>query len=91
MLLHLMHALDERDRSKLRTILARTRCERGLEDIRWIRQKMDSCGSLAYARCYANQLAGAAEFEFERAFGAIPNSPDKQFLAGLSRWVIERA
>ena len=91
MLLHLMQALDERDRRKLRTILARTRCERGAEDIGWIRQRMDFCGSLAYARRYANQLAGAAEFEFDRAFGAIPNSPDKQFLAGLGRWVIERA
>jgi hypothetical protein len=42
------------------------------------------------ARTVAGALAGAAEHEFGRAYGHLPPSQDKDFIAGLIPWVFER-
>jgi geranylgeranyl diphosphate synthase type II len=52
---------------------------------------MDKYECIDYARKIANGLAGAADYEHSMVFSHLPDSPDKQFLKDMSRWVIERA
>ena len=90
MLIHVFRNSARAERSRLKSILARPRSERRVEDIRWIRRLMDEYGSLDYARKIAHGLAGAALHEFDSLFGAVKNSRDKDFLRGLTTWVFER-
>ena len=53
----------------------------------WIRELMERCGSLDYARNIAYGLAGGAQREFEIAFGHLPDSRDKRFIGELPRWI----
>jgi geranylgeranyl diphosphate synthase type II len=44
-----------------------------------------------YARAFAQGLVGAALHEFSRGLEHLPPSRDKEFLRGLSTWIIEQA
>ncbi len=91
MLIHLLNAMGCGERERLCRVLGTSRAERTREDVRWIRECMDRYGSIEYARQVAHGLAGAALHEFVLAFADLPDSPDKDFLAALPTWVIERA
>ncbi len=78
-------------RDRLSRVLGRSRVERTREEVQWVREQMDRHGSIDYARQVAHGLAGAAMYEFALAFADMPDSPDKDFLAALPTWVIERA
>jgi geranylgeranyl diphosphate synthase type II len=58
--------------------------------VAWIRGTIDRCGSIEYARKFAQALAGAASYEYSRVYGDLPDSRDKRFIAGLVTWVFER-
>jgi geranylgeranyl diphosphate synthase type II len=90
MLIHLLNVMSSGERDRLRGVLAVSRAERSREDVRWIRGCMERYGSIEYARQVAHGLAGAALHEFALAFAELPDSPDKDFLAALPAWVIER-
>jgi len=53
-------------------------------------ERMDAYGCIDYARQVAHGLAGAAQYEFARLYGHLPDSRDKRFLEALPSWVIER-
>lgn len=89
MLIHLFERLDQRDRSKLRDILAMSR-EKRCAHTEWIFNKIRHYGSVEYAREIAHAHAGAAHHEFERAYEGVPDSRDKEFIRNLIFWVIER-
>lgn len=89
-LIHLLSSATASERERIRAMLERSRIERTDEDVAWVLDRMRAYGSLGYARQLAQGLAGAAQFEFEGLFGALPDSPDKRFLAALPVWVIER-
>ncbi|WNG62661.1 polyprenyl synthetase family protein [Archangium gephyra] len=91
MLIHLLNAMDPEARDRLSRVLGRSRVERTREEVQWVREQMDRYGSIDYARQVAHGLAGAAMYEFALAFADMPDSPDKDFLAALPTWVIERA
>lgn len=91
MLIHLLNAMDSESRARLAQVLGRPRVERTREEVQWVRKQMDRYGSIDYARQVAHGLAGAALHEFALAFADVPDSPDKDFLAALPTWVIERA
>lgn len=90
MLIHLLNVMGPEERDRLARVLGTSRAARTWEDIRWIRERMEQYGSLDYARQVAHGLAGAALHEFSRVFSELPDSPDKDFLAALPTWVIER-
>jgi geranylgeranyl diphosphate synthase type II len=52
---------------------------------------MDHYGCIEYGRQVAHGLAGAAQHEFQIAYGDLPDSRDKRFLESLTTWVLERA
>jgi geranylgeranyl diphosphate synthase type II len=91
MLIHLLNVMTSSERDRLCQVLGTSRAERTREEVRWIRECMDRYGSIEYARQVAHGLAGAALHEFALAFADLPDSPDKDFLASLPTWVIERA
>jgi geranylgeranyl diphosphate synthase type II len=91
MLIHLLNVMEPGEQARLSRVLGMPRAERTREEIQWIRERMDRYGSIDYARQVAHGLAGAALHEFALAFAELPDSPDKDFLAALPTWVIERA
>jgi geranylgeranyl diphosphate synthase type II len=90
MLIHLMANATRSEREQLTTLLGKARELRAKRDVLWVRERMDSYGSLGYARQVAHGLAGAAQYEFEQLYGRLPESRDKRFLEALPTWVIER-
>lgn len=90
MMIHLMASTGADERARILEILGLPRAGRTAEHVRWIRARMDACGSIDYAREVANGLAGAALHEFSRIYGGLPPSRDKQFIEELVPWVIER-
>lgn len=91
MLIHLLNVMEPGERERLCQVLSASRAERSWEEVRWIRERMDWYGSIEHARQVAHGLAGAALHEFALAFADLPDSPDKDFLAALPTWVIERS
>lgn len=90
MLIHARETCTEEERAVLDEFLTLQRRDRTQDKVRWLAELMDRQGSIDYARTVAMGLAGAAEHEFDRAYGHLPASPDKEFLAGLIPWVFER-
>jgi geranylgeranyl diphosphate synthase type II len=91
MLIHLLGAVTGDQRARLAEFLAESRRERRSADVFWIRERMDSHGSLDYAQQVAHGLAGAALHEFTSTYAGLPDSRDKQFIARLATWVLERS
>ena len=79
------------DRDTLVTLLGAHRDQRGAEQIRWIRERMDEHGSLEYAEQIANGLAGAAQAECETILAGRPASRDKELIEGLVHWALGRS
>ncbi len=90
MLIHARAACDAGERARLDAFLALRREERADSEVAWLASLMRRLGSIAYARAFADAMAGAATHEFARAYGRLPPSRDKDFLAGLVPWVLER-
>ncbi len=81
---------SEHERRRLRDILASPRGERTAEQVIWIRDLMDRCQAVEHARGVAHGLAGAALYEYDRIYGRLPASRDREFIRGLITWVFER-
>jgi geranylgeranyl diphosphate synthase type II len=87
MLIHVRQACRATERADIDAFLALPRERRTASDAAWVAALMDRCGSLAYARGVAAAMAGAAAHEFDLAYGDLPPSPDRRFIAGLVPWV----
>jgi geranylgeranyl diphosphate synthase, type II len=90
MLIHLFECTAAHERERLRSVLGLKREDRSSEDICWMRKLIDKYGCIDYARKIANGLVGAADHEYSMLFSQLSDSPDKQFLKDMIRWVIER-
>lgn len=90
MLIHLLRSATPAERARIASFLAEPRAARRDADVAWVRERMDAYGSLDHAAAVAHGLAGAALHEFDALYGALPDSRDKQFIAGLIPWVLSR-
>ena len=90
MLIHARRTCGEADRRRVDGFLRFSRAERTPAAVRWLADLMRAQGSIAYARTVAGALAGAATHEFSLAYGHLPPSRDKSFIAGLVPWVFDR-
>lgn len=90
MLIHLFRSLPPSELAQLSSVLARPRGRRLPREIEWIRQRLATHGSLQYAADVARSFATAASAEFERAFVALQDGPDKQFLRDFVDYMVER-
>ena len=89
----LIHAIAEStlsERERLSKILRKTREERTLLEVGWMRKLIDKYESTRYARRIAQGLAGAALHEYSLLSSGLPDSRDKTFLEHIVTWVIER-
>jgi geranylgeranyl diphosphate synthase type II len=91
MLIRLIQRASADERERIRQLLATPRAERTREQVDWVRDAMLSYGCIDYARQVAHALAGAAQHEFERVLAGLPDSRERQFIAALPAWVIERS
>ena len=90
MLIHLLRAITDDERSRLAEFLSQPRDARRLSDVQWVRERMNAYGSLEHARQVAHGLAGAALHEFGLLYAGLPDSRDKQFVQAVVTWVLER-
>jgi len=90
MLIHALKTASASERVHLTELLARPRDRRDAEDVAWMREVLQKCGSIEYARRFAHGLAGAALYECGGIVEALPASRDKTFLQSLATWVFER-
>ena len=90
MLIRLFNVASPSERARLTAAMKCTREERTLEQVDWIRERMDTYGCIEYARSVAHGLAGAALHECSLAYGGVPDSRDKRFVEGLATWVFEQ-
>lgn len=90
MLLRLINCATGKERERLFDIYRGDRESRSVNDIAWVRRKMDEYGCLDYAREIAHGLAGAALNEYEFFAERLPESKDKAFIRGIVPWVFEQ-
>ena len=90
MLIHLLAAASPEERARLTDFLVRPRSARSVEDVAWVRERMDAHGSIEYGRQTAHGLAGAALHEYRLIYASLPDSRDRRFVDGLVTWVLER-
>lgn len=90
MLIHLLNHCTPQEKADLKTILALNRQERSEDQIEWLYERMTHYGSIAYGRQCARQFAGAALYEFQNAYGHLPDSADKRFILEMVLYMIER-
>jgi geranylgeranyl diphosphate synthase type II len=90
MLLHVRRSCTAGERRRIDEFLRLDRGHRTAADVDWLLGLMERYGSIAYARMVAEGLAGAALHEFAVAYGDLPETRDKAFLASLVPWVFDR-
>ena len=88
-LLHARRTCTVAERRRLDAFLKLKRPDRTAQNIAWLAGLIEKQGSIVYAGAVAQGLAGAAMHEFDRAYGHLPPSRDKDFIAGLIPWVFE--
>jgi geranylgeranyl diphosphate synthase type II len=89
-LMHLLSVAQGEDLAFVRDYLRRTRAERPAEMVRAVRGLMDSYGSIAFTREYAEGILLVAEEYFEQAFIDARPGPDVDFLRTLVPYVWAR-
>jgi geranylgeranyl diphosphate synthase, type II len=90
MLIHALKTARPSDRRRLKELLARGRAEREYKEVAWTSDLLHRCGSIDFARRFAHGLAGAALYECNCIFDALPDSRDKAFMQNLATWIFER-
>lgn len=90
MLIHLLQNCQAGEGERLRGFLSLRRNERKGSEVQWILDRMHHYASIDYARSVAKQFVEATLHEFDRAYGSLPESEDKAFIALLVRYMIDR-
>lgn len=91
MLIRLLQLATADERARLVAYLGAPLTARRADDMRWIRERMEHHGCVAYASQVARAMASAAHHEYAQLFGAVPPSRDRAFLEGLITWVVDRS
>ena len=89
-LIHLFNECTLAEREAVKDILQTPRDSKTRRQVERLSQLVERYGCVDYARQAAFALAGAAQHEFDLAYGHLPASQDKDFLGGLTRWVFEQ-
>ena len=90
MLIHLFKNAGTTEQARLREYFALPYSERRNEDVQWILRLMENCGSIEFSRSFARRCAGAALFEFSRAFADAGDSEDYRFIESLVLFALDR-
>ncbi len=91
MLSHLFRNGSQKEMEKLKGILSKPRNGKYADDIDWIRNLLNSYGSIGYAQSGARELRNAAEQAFLDAYSDAPEGEDKNFIHQSLSYMIERS
>ncbi len=89
-LIHLLAAADPSDFAWLRSYLGREPTERTAGEVRTLFDLMTAYGSIGFAGEFARGVANSAGAAMRAAFGGLPDSTARQFLADLVPFMVER-
>jgi geranylgeranyl diphosphate synthase, type II len=90
MLIHLVKHAPRNEQARLKEYFALPYAQRCNEDVKWILTLMERHGSIEFSRSFARRYAGAALFEFSKAFEDVQDSADSQFIESLVLHALER-
>jgi len=90
MIIRLLQLATAAERARLVAHLGAPLRDRGSDEVRWLRDRMEHYGCIAYACQVARAMAAAALHDYTRLFAPVPPSRDREFLEGLITWVVER-
>jgi geranylgeranyl diphosphate synthase type II len=88
---HLFRKGSQIETQKLKAMLSKPRNGKYAEQIDWIRELMNTYGSIEYARSGARELRDAAEQAFLEAYRDAPETDDKTFIQQSLSYMIERS
>jgi geranylgeranyl diphosphate synthase, type II len=90
LLIHLFKNAAPVEQARLREYFALPYSQRRQEDVQWVVRLMEDHGSIEFCRSFARRYAGAALFEFSRAFAGAGESEDSRFIESLVLHTLER-
>ena len=90
LLINLFKTATTVDQGRLREYFALPYSARRKEDAQWIVRLMENYGSIEFSRSFARRYAGAALFEFSKAFAEADDSEDSRFIESLILHALER-
>lgn len=90
MLIHLLNHAAPAEQRRLKKYYSRPYSERRKESTEWILKLMERHGSIEFSRSFARRYAGAALFEFSKAFHDAPASEDRNFIESLVLYALDR-
>ena len=90
MFIHLQKHATRAEQARLKEYFELPYSERRSESVRWILSLMERHGSIEFSRSFARRYAGAALFEFSRAFQNARPSQDLRFIESLVLYALER-
>lgn len=89
-LAHAFEAMSGDDRQRFQRVLAKPRSRRLEREVAWMKRVLEQNGSIEYAQKVAAQFARAARDEFDKAFEAALDGPDKRFLGQFVEFMVQR-
>jgi geranylgeranyl diphosphate synthase, type II len=87
----LMSSATPAEREFAREFLGAERGTKSPADLARMLQLVERYDCVEYARAFAQRLIGAALHDFSVGLEHLPPSRDKEFLRGLSTWIIEQS
>jgi geranylgeranyl diphosphate synthase type II len=90
MLMHLFREIKDGDRKKLAAIMAKSREEKSLDEVKWVIEKMKDYGSLKYGRKLAEKFAKQAEKIFGDNLGFLRCQPARDQLEAVIEFIVKR-
>lgn len=90
MLIHLLTVARRAERQRLERFLRLPPGQRTATMVEDVAGMMHAHGSIGFAEEFGRGIARSASMAFEEAFGHLPDSPEKRFIADLADYMVER-
>jgi geranylgeranyl diphosphate synthase type II len=89
-LMHMLRSASPTEADRARSILCKDRSEKSEEEVLYLLQLIQRCGSLEYSVAIARRMAAKAGSALLRASKSMPPSIHRDFLTAMVDYVIER-
>lgn len=90
LIIRLLQCCSGDEREVIHGFLGKDRREKTNLEVNDIMELLRKYDCIGYVRQMLHGIVGAAQHEFDRGFGRLPESRDKEFLRQLPIWIIEQ-
>lgn len=90
MLGHLLKNISLTNRNRLMSITKKDRALKTPDDVKWVIEQMNACGSIVYAQNLAKSLQRRARQVFENDLNFLSHQPARDRIQTLIQFVLER-